>query len=222
MPNRIIKESICTSEEIDKLTEKQEVFFYRLMVACDDFGLMDARPAILKARCYPLKSIDIKSIQVMLGALSDVGLLSLYSSDGKPYLHITNWEKHQQIRAKRAKYPLPIDGHAITCNQLISDASNCTRNPIQSNTNPTPSTDVDESFHIFWTSYPRKESKAEALKAWKKAHINGEFDRVMSALEAYKQTDQWIKKIVPHASTWINQKRWKDDLEASAFDGDLL
>ena len=42
MPNRIIKESICTSCEIDSLTPEQEVFFYRLIVNCDDYGRMDA------------------------------------------------------------------------------------------------------------------------------------------------------------------------------------
>lgn len=138
MPNRIIKESICTSDEIDRLSAEQEVFFYRLMVVVDDFGLMDARPAILKAKCYPLKSIDIKCIQVMLNALSVIGLVRTYASDGKPYLQITNWAKHQQIRAKRAKYPEPNGSFDITCNQLISDAPVIQSNPIQSESNPNP------------------------------------------------------------------------------------
>lgn len=131
MPNRIIKETICTSEDIDSLTPELEVFFYRLMVVCDDFGLMDARPAIIKARCYPLKSIDIKRIQLNLDSLVRVNLISTYFVDGKPYLHITNWEKHQQIRAKRAKFPLPSQSDS-TCNQLISDAPVIQSNPIQS------------------------------------------------------------------------------------------
>ena len=32
MPNRIIKESICRSEEIDSLSWFEEVLFYRLIV----------------------------------------------------------------------------------------------------------------------------------------------------------------------------------------------
>ena len=50
MPNRIIKESICTSETLDKLNWFEEVFWYRLIVTCDDFGRMDARIPILKSR----------------------------------------------------------------------------------------------------------------------------------------------------------------------------
>ena len=43
MPNRIIKESICRSEEIDSLSWFEEVLFYRLIVTCDDFGRYDGR-----------------------------------------------------------------------------------------------------------------------------------------------------------------------------------
>jgi hypothetical protein len=135
MPNRIIKESICTSDEIDKLTAEEEVFFYRLMVIVDDFGLIDARIPILKSKCYPLKSIDINVIQANLASLVAVGLVNLYRVEGKPYLSITNWAKHQQIRAQRAKYPMPDEGVAITCNQLISDAPVIQSNPIQSESN---------------------------------------------------------------------------------------
>ena len=133
MPNRIIKETICSSEKIDQLGADAECFFYRLIVNCDDFGLLDARPAILKSKCYPLKSIDSKRLQMMLAALAEAGLVELYSVEGRPYLHIKKWDRHQQIRAKRAKYPMPSERDEITCNQLISDDSNCTRNPIQYN-----------------------------------------------------------------------------------------
>lgn len=140
MPNRIIKESICTSDEIDQLSAEQEVFFYRLMVVVDDFGLIDARLPILKSKCYPLKSIEISVIQANLGRLVDVGLVSLYRADGKPYLSITSWAKHQQIRAQRAKCPMPEQGIEINCNQLISDAPVIQSNPIQSESNPNPIT----------------------------------------------------------------------------------
>lgn len=56
MPNRILKESICTSDTLDELTWMEEVFWYRLIVNCDDYGRFDARPAILRSRLFPLKS----------------------------------------------------------------------------------------------------------------------------------------------------------------------
>lgn len=168
MPNRILKESICTSDEIDSLGSDVEVFFYRLMVVCDDFGLMDARPAILKARCYPLKSIDIKIIQSYLDCLHQAKLISVYEVDGKPYLHITTWEKHQQIRAKRSKFPTPNMGHEITCNQLQANVPVIQSNPIQSESNPNPIQSTEDFFSQAWNAYPKRPgaSRRNALKAW--------------------------------------------------------
>ena len=57
MPNRIIKESICRSEEIDSLSWFEEVLFYRLIVTCDDFGRYDGRAKIIKGSCFPLKDM---------------------------------------------------------------------------------------------------------------------------------------------------------------------
>ena len=129
MPNRILKESICASENIDQLTPFAEIAFYRLMVNCDDYGRMDARAKILKSRLFPLKDIEDDQMMKALDELQGADLISIYHVDGKPYLQMKTWDKHQQVRAKRSKYPSANDN---TCNQLIANDSKCPRNPIQS------------------------------------------------------------------------------------------
>ena len=47
MPNRILKESIRTSDTIGELSWFEEVLFYRLIVSCDDYGRFDGRTAEL-------------------------------------------------------------------------------------------------------------------------------------------------------------------------------
>jgi hypothetical protein len=133
MPNRILKESICTSDTLDELTWMEEVFWYRLIVNCDDYGRFDARPAILRSRLFPLKSsVTEKNVKEILNKLSTVGLVILYEYEDKPYLQLATWDRHQQIRAKKSKYPAPDD----SCSHLISDDIKCPRNPIQSESNP--------------------------------------------------------------------------------------
>ncbi len=170
MPNRIIKETICTSEEIDSLTDSQEVLFYRLMVNCDDFGLFDGRPKIIASKCYPLKSIAIKDIQAMLGALQAAGLVFVYEVEGRPYIAITSWSKHQQIRAKRAKYPMPECGNEIICNQLLANVHVNQSNPIQSESNPNPiqsnnsalrADDVLEIFGLWKVTFSHDKAKLD-------------------------------------------------------------
>lgn len=126
MPNRILKESICTSETIAELTPFEETFFYRLIVSCDDFGRFDARPAILKGRLFPLADVTIKAIQSALSKLSTVGILELYEVEGRGYLQLCTWSKHQQTRASKSKYPPPSEG---TCKHLQADDINCDQLP---------------------------------------------------------------------------------------------
>lgn len=93
MPNRIIKESICRSEEIDSLSWFEEVLFYRLIVVCDDFGRYDGRAKIIKGSCFPLKDVTEKNINEALDKLSAVGLVRVYETQGRSYLQLVAWEQ---------------------------------------------------------------------------------------------------------------------------------
>lgn len=161
MPNRIIKESICTSDSIDGLTWFEEVLFYRLIVNCDDYGRFDGRPAIIKNRLFPLKeSLTARAVSEAINRLASAGMVALYEFEGKPYLYLPTWNCHQSVRAKRSKYPSPdvagnvpaveeqaSDGsdeqHESICKQMNSDESKCHRNPIQSESNPNPIREAD-------------------------------------------------------------------------------
>ena len=135
MPNRIIKESICTSDTINSLSWFEEVFFYRLIVNCDDYGRLDARPAILKSKLFPLKErIAIKDIESALVKLADAGCVRLYECDSKPYLYLPTWEVHQRIRNQKSKYPEPSADNLLT----IDSNSQTNVAVIQSNPNPNP------------------------------------------------------------------------------------
>lgn len=122
MPNRILKESICTSDSIDSLGWFDEVLFYRLIVNCDDYGRFDGRPAIIKNRLFPLKeNLTAKTVARAIEKLASAGLVTLYVFEGKPYLYLPTWNHHQSVRAKFSKYPAPEDG----CERMKSSASNC-------------------------------------------------------------------------------------------------
>lgn len=126
MPNRIIKESIRTSDSINELSWFEECLFYRLIVSCDDYGRFDGRPAIIKGSCFPLKDgVTTNNIEKALSKLVSAGLVKRYVVDGKPYLSLPSWGQHQTTRAAKSKYPNPDDGEMITsennCMQINAD-----------------------------------------------------------------------------------------------------
>lgn len=69
-------------------------------------------------------------------------------------------------------------------------------------------------FDSFWDSYPRKQSKKEAIRAWHSISVE---DRaiIISRLEIHKQSDQWKKeagRFIPLPATWLRGERWKDEM----------
>lgn len=147
MPNRIIKESICRSEEIDSLSWFEEVLFYRLIVTCDDFGRYDGRAKIIKGSCFPLKDITEKDISKALGRLSEVGLVRVYETQGRPYLQLVTWAAHQRIRNQKSKYPgFEEDSVLLTFDskgqQKETSDNKCVRNPIQSESKSESKTNI--------------------------------------------------------------------------------
>ena len=222
MPNRIIKESICTSEDVAKLSMGAEILFYHLMVKADDFGVYFGNEQIIKNTCFPLKSSEIKLKQVesWLNELVNAGLLFAYiAEDGKKYVQFTKWSKHQQIRAKKSKYQL-FDS---TCNQLISDDGNSCRNPIQSNPieiqseSAQSADEIESCFLALWDLYPKKEGKSSVSKKAKVAIYKAGFDVVAAAIENYNaqiQRENRDMQYVKNGSTFFNGA-WKDYLESS-------
>ena len=124
MPNRIIKESIKRSPEIDRLSWFEEVVFYRLIVTADDYGRLDGRMVVLKNDLFPTKdTITKKAVEDAINKLVSVGLLVPYvdAESNMPYLVFRKWEKHQTVRNKYSKYPAPPDGLIANCKQTLTD-----------------------------------------------------------------------------------------------------
>lgn len=214
MPNRIIKESICTSEDIAGLSMGAEILFYHLMVKVDDFGVYFGNEQIIKNTCFPLKSseIKVKQVESWLNELVKAGLLFAYvAEDGKKYVQFAKWAKHQQIRAKKSKYPL-FDS---TCNQLLADDDNSCRNPIQYEIQSESAQSADEiesCFLALWDLYPKKVDKSAVSKKAKAALYKAGFDVVSAAIENYKakiQRENRDIQYVKNGSTFFNGA-WRD------------
>ena len=76
--------------------------------------------------------------------------------------------------------------------------------------------DPDPAFVEFWKAYPSKVGKGAAEAAWRKAPINGHLPEVLAAIEAQRHSKKWTAdggKYIPNPATWINQRRWEDQLE---------
>ena len=77
-----------------------------------------------------------------------------------------------------------------------------------------------DSFGAFWQMYPRRVARIEAQRAWGRLTPQ---ERIECLRVLPLHLEQWDRngtepRFIPHASTWLNQRRWEDQLETS---GDL-
>lgn len=78
-----------------------------------------------------------------------------------------------------------------------------------------------ELFETFWKLYPNKKGKTQAKIAWEKlctnqnkANIRPTWRMVRMALKQQRTTVRWkTPEFIPHATTWINQQRWLENIE---------
>ena len=108
MGNRMIKETIRTDLQINRLTDFQFRLWTYLLTYVDDYGRGSADPDLVKGFCFPRrKDVTAKSISAGFKELQNEGLVKIYRVDEEMYFYFPSWEKHQRIQAKRSLYPEP-------------------------------------------------------------------------------------------------------------------
>jgi hypothetical protein len=70
-------------------------------------------------------------------------------------------------------------------------------------------------FDQFWKQYPRKVAKRAALGAFNRLTKDEQAQAVEAIVEhvAYWKLKGTETDFIPHASTWLNQGRWEDELD---------
>lgn len=78
---------------------------------------------------------------------------------------------------------------------------------------------ADDLFAKFWALYPRKQDKAKAQKAWAKLKVDADlFALIAKGLAAQAASHDWLKdggKYVPMPTTWLNGRRWEDEVKTN-------
>jgi len=76
-----------------------------------------------------------------------------------------------------------------------------------------------EDFENFWKEYPKKQSKQKAQEKFLKLPRE-HLPKILQAIREQKKSTEWQKdggQFIPHPTTWINAKRWEDDISSYNF-----
>lgn len=73
-------------------------------------------------------------------------------------------------------------------------------------------------FERFWKAYPKKVGKGAAEKSFAKYKPDDQLTEAMiRAIDGQKMSRQWKEGYIPNPATWLNQKRWLDEMDEEAL-----
>ena len=230
---RMLRRKIALDKRLAQLSsDRSRLFFTWCIPFLDVEGRMTGDPEVVKAMVFPLlKSFTAKTIEQDIADCADFGLVRAYAVHGERYLYFPGFNKNQQLRRDReaASVIPPPPGQAAA--GVGDDERGSTRGALPELSGTTPpqvklreeklSTCTREGdFEIFWSLYPRKRSRTEALKAWGKLSPTvWEATVMMAAVALAAETEDWQRdggQYIPHASTWLRGRRWEDHLAPTA------
>lgn len=228
--SRNIKPGFFSNEHLAELDFATRLLFIGMWTEADREGRLEDRPRRLKMALFPADSVDIEK---MLADLDHLGFIARYSAGSFQAIQIINWAKHQNPHLKESKSTIPEMPEPEPCPVKVGASTR--QAPDKNSSFPADSLSLDSGFLIpdslspspapvvsadlfpkFWKLYPRKVGKDKAEKAWSKIKITQDlFSLMLTALAKQMKTPEWTKdsgQFIPHPSTWLNGKRWEDEI----------
>lgn len=234
---RSIKPEFWRSDDITALSREDRLLFIGLWSYVDDNGVGIDDYRSIAADLFALED-DQKEIRDYvregLATLSRALLIARYEVDGRRYIHITSWKKHQRVdRPNKVRYPEPPPEHTPPTSGSKGDSGEA-REDVASDSRESPrleqrnrgltttaaadaSSKPDDRFNDFWALYPKKVKKEDARKAWtavvrKKATPDHIIDALRRHVAMWRNTGQ-DAKYIPYPATWLRSGSYDDELE---------
>ena len=198
------------------------VTFQQMVILADKNGVVDmTAEAIARHTTIPLEIIKVGLVHLQepdpdSRSPDEDGRRIVLLSDHRAWgWRVVNYGHYRKIRSEeeRREYHRQYMRKRRSVNSDVKESTGSDQcQPIAVSSKQ----EASNAFTAFWSSYPRKEAKQVAMKAFLKLKLgNGDLDKIMSALDAAKKTDQWQRedgKYIPHAATWLNQRRFEDEI----------
>lgn len=209
---RIVLKRICQSRKLAALkTDGARLLYTWLLPNVDINGCFSGDEEVIKGQIFTRLRKSTKTINSYLADLASAGLIIWYESNGDRFLHIPDFtDKQPSLNPnKEAESTIPMPTP-----DLIQTLSGSTPLKVKGSKVKERGSKVNTvRFDRFYQPYPRKTNKQAAVKAFNKLNPDDALLEVMlAALEQQKLSDQWQRKIIPHPATWLNGRRWTDEM----------
>lgn len=222
---------------IEKMPEGDAIVIVWFKLLClagsiNDNGLMMFTPEIPYTEEMIASQFDrpLPIVRLALKTFVKFGMVDIIDD----VLKISNWEKYQntqgmerirsQTRARVSKYrerkKLESGEPENDCNSDVPTTCNVTVTQGNATDKERDKEYIYAQFDKFYSLYPKKVGKQQALKAWLKLKPDEAlFNKITEAVKQQSQSEQWLKdngQYIPYPGTWLNGRRWEDEVKGNA------
>jgi len=179
--------------------------------------LMVNHAPILPLNLARISGATLVEVEGWLVELEGAGV---FSRDDSGCIFSRRMISDEKVRAARAAGGILGGNPALKGLKKVDDKVNH-----KPNLKPTPSSSSASSssssnktpkgapagFDEFWSAYPRKDAKPNAMKAF--AKVKAPLEVLLSAIAKQKVSEKWVKdggQYIPMPATWLNGERWND------------
>lgn len=215
------------------------VTFQQMLVLCDADGVVDMTPRAISRRT----GIPIEHIEAGIRVLESPDPTSRTpNEDGRRILRIdphrdwgwrlVNHQKYKDIRTeedrreymrrymaeRRKDVKLTVVNTELTVNSRKQELAKLAHIDVDVDLEEETNTRAPSAFEVFWQAYPKKKSKGQAERAWRKINPSKQLqDRILNAVEQAKTSVEWKKddgQFIPYPASWLNARGWEDEAPA--------
>lgn len=240
---RMIDPNYWSDDKIIELNHRQRLLYIALWNFADDSGILKFSPRSIKAKVFPADNIDIDTIKHDLYQFIEYSLIKVSKCKNLIQItNWSSYQKINRPTPSNYEFE-PIDAdsltifieeiHGVLTEQSLNNHGTLTDDslPIEVNRievnrieknrteHQNPKNDFEGvcfDFESFWKTYPRKQSKQVAKDRINKLSLKTKklIVEVLPAHIKYWKDAGTEPEHIPLLSTWINQKRWEDDLDS--------
>ena len=216
---RTIKPEFWTDDKVVELSLLGRLLFIGLWNFADDDGYIENSPKRIKRLIFPDQDIDVS---VGLQELITAGFLCVCDSDQGELLKICQFGEHQRpqhpvktkftgiVQRNHDSTIVLMSTHEVSAGRVEeSRVENISFNDVEHETT-TSKDEYSTDFESWWQSYPRKQAKGDAWKAWKSLKkALPPVQQLIDASIAYglNVTDPQFQKM---PGPWLRARRWED------------
>jgi len=223
---RSVKPEFFTSKTLAQLDYRTRLTFIGLWTHADDGGRCEDDATLIRAALW-VREQDLTDFDVEcdLRNLATHGLIDRYDGEFRgavrPLLQVNGWSEHQRINnptKSRIPAPLPEDSRRTHVGLPEDSRTGAvelgTGEQGNRGKNSSPTADAlagaIAGFDEFWATYPRRDDKGAARKAWAKAIKKADPGDINIAAASYRDDPNRLGEFTKYPATWLNAEGWSN------------